>query len=354
MAGVKSTRGREWMKVDGEVMVVLVARSHEQMTVLVELVHEQQAFAEVDGRGGAAEVAQSVGGGAASWRTAAGSSSEARIDRVALIVLALLPGTVCSSIRSILGSVGGGGGMDIKEQRRQDKDDGDDSDGDDENGGVENSVGTLFSSLLHYGFSRYLGSTGVTEVVQMRSGCFGREITIMQTLRHPNICLLREVFWNANGSIGKPKQLITSNLLVLIAIEVGPLLLTSAAGRKVDPALCSTYGSDSCLGSTDRRPQFWKLLITVLTLIRLTPVSIQTDRREAVTMFNTARDLCACILSGRLHNLRSLAMLNALGGAIRPSIGIKISIQYYKGRTTLPQPTPRDTETMAGRVRFDF
>ncbi|KAJ7092083.1 CAMK/RAD53 protein kinase [Mycena belliarum] len=41
-----------------------------------------------------------------------------------------------------------------------------------------------------------------------------REITIMQTLRHPNICLLREVFWNANGSID----------LVLELVEGGDLL----------------------------------------------------------------------------------------------------------------------------------
>ncbi|KAJ7140506.1 kinase-like domain-containing protein [Mycena crocata] len=41
-----------------------------------------------------------------------------------------------------------------------------------------------------------------------------REINIMETLRHPNICLLREVFWNANGSID----------LVLELVEGGDLL----------------------------------------------------------------------------------------------------------------------------------
>ncbi|KAJ7797554.1 kinase-like domain-containing protein [Mycena olivaceomarginata] len=30
-----------------------------------------------------------------------------------------------------------------------------------------------------------------------------REINVMEHLRHPNICQLREVFWNANGSIGR-------------------------------------------------------------------------------------------------------------------------------------------------------
>jgi serine/threonine protein kinase len=31
-----------------------------------------------------------------------------------------------------------------------------------------------------------------------------REIDLMKTLAHPNVCRLRDYFWNADGSIGSP------------------------------------------------------------------------------------------------------------------------------------------------------
>ncbi|KAJ7084079.1 SMAD/FHA domain-containing protein, partial [Mycena belliarum] len=50
-----------------------------------------------------------------------------------------------------------------------------------------------------------------------------REITIMQTLRHPNICLLREVFWNANGSIDLVLEL--SELMLNLLFVFSSLLI---------------------------------------------------------------------------------------------------------------------------------
>ncbi|KAK7018876.1 Pkinase-domain-containing protein [Favolaschia claudopus] len=50
-----------------------------------------------------------------------------------------------------------------------------------------------------------------------------REINIMENLRHPNICQLREVFWNANGSIDLVLELIEGGDLLDFILKHGGL-----------------------------------------------------------------------------------------------------------------------------------
>ncbi|KAJ7267704.1 kinase-like domain-containing protein [Mycena haematopus] len=72
--------------------------------------------------------------------------------------------------------------------------------------------------------------TAASESARTRSN---REIHVMETLRHPNICQLREVFWNANGSID----------LVLELIQGGDLLdyILQHNGLSEDMAKHITY-----------------------------------------------------------------------------------------------------------------
>lgn len=56
-----------------------------------------------------------------------------------------------------------------------------------------------------------------------------REIDLMKTLAHPNVCRLRDYFWNADGSIGSPLPFSSAGIdphvdLVLDYLDGGDLL----------------------------------------------------------------------------------------------------------------------------------
>ncbi|KAF7315937.1 Pkinase-domain-containing protein [Mycena indigotica] len=100
------------------------------------------------------------------------------------------------------------------------------------------------------------GSTAAANSITM----FSREIKIMENLQHPNICMLREVFWNTNGSID----------LVLELVEGGDLLdfilghngLTEPMSQHITYQLCQALAHIHSKGITHRDLKPENVLLT--------------------------------------------------------------------------------------------
>ncbi|KAF8200066.1 hypothetical protein K438DRAFT_1823151 [Mycena galopus ATCC 62051] len=58
----------------------------------------------------------------------------------------------------------------------------------------------------------------------------------METLQHPNICQLREVFWNANGSIDLTLGLVDGGDLLDYSLKRGGL--TEDAAKHITYQMC--------------------------------------------------------------------------------------------------------------------
>ncbi|KAF7357886.1 Pkinase-domain-containing protein [Mycena venus] len=88
-----------------------------------------------------------------------------------------------------------------------------------------------------------------------RSQTQSREISIMENLRHPNICQLREVFWNANGSIDLVLELIEGgDLLDYILTNNG---LTEDVSKHITYQLCQAlaYIHEKGITHRDLKPE---------------------------------------------------------------------------------------------------
>ncbi|KAJ7213007.1 kinase-like domain-containing protein [Mycena pura] len=105
-----------------------------------------------------------------------------------------------------------------------------------------------------------LANTASEAVRLGRSHANSREINIMESLRHPNICQLREVFWNVNGSID----------LVLELVEGGDLLdyilqrngLNEAMSKHIIYQLCQALAYIHGKGITHRDLKPENVLLT--------------------------------------------------------------------------------------------
>ncbi|KAJ7162184.1 CAMK/RAD53 protein kinase [Mycena filopes] len=87
-----------------------------------------------------------------------------------------------------------------------------------------------------------------------------REISIMEELRHPNICMLREVFWNANGSIDLVLELITGgDLLDFILKRNG---LDEETAKHITYQLCQSLAYIHGKGITHRDLKPENVLLT--------------------------------------------------------------------------------------------
>ncbi|KAF7305784.1 Pkinase-domain-containing protein [Mycena chlorophos] len=82
-----------------------------------------------------------------------------------------------------------------------------------------------------------------------------REINVMQALRHPNICELREVFWNSNGSIDLVLELVEGgDLLDFILRHEG---LTEPMAKHITYQLCKalSYIHAKGIAHRDLKPE---------------------------------------------------------------------------------------------------
>ncbi|KAJ7467081.1 kinase-like domain-containing protein [Mycena latifolia] len=87
-----------------------------------------------------------------------------------------------------------------------------------------------------------------------------REINIMQTLRHPNICMLREVFWNTNGSIDLVLELVEGgDLLDFILTHNG---LSEDMSKHITYQLCQALSYIHAKGITHRDLKPENVLLT--------------------------------------------------------------------------------------------
>ncbi|KAJ7049936.1 kinase-like domain-containing protein [Mycena amicta] len=89
---------------------------------------------------------------------------------------------------------------------------------------------------------------------------FSREINIMENLRHPNICMLREVFWNTNGSIDLVLELVEGgDLLDFILQRSG---LSEPMARHITYQLCQALAYIHSKGITHRDLKPENVLLT--------------------------------------------------------------------------------------------
>ncbi|KAJ7760920.1 kinase-like domain-containing protein [Mycena metata] len=82
-----------------------------------------------------------------------------------------------------------------------------------------------------------------------------REISVMEELKHPNICMLREVFWNPNGSIDLVLELITGgDLLDFILTRNG---LDEPTAKHITYQLCQAlaYIHGKGIAHRDLKPE---------------------------------------------------------------------------------------------------
>ncbi|KAJ7028545.1 kinase-like domain-containing protein [Mycena alexandri] len=87
-----------------------------------------------------------------------------------------------------------------------------------------------------------------------------REINIMEELQHPNICGLREVFWNPNGSIDLVLELVTGgDLLDFILTRNG---LDEATAKHITYQLCQALAYIHGKGITHRDLKPENVLLT--------------------------------------------------------------------------------------------
>ncbi|KAJ6591334.1 kinase-like domain-containing protein [Mycena sp. CBHHK59/15] len=93
-----------------------------------------------------------------------------------------------------------------------------------------------------------------------RARTSSREINIMETLRHPNICLLREVFWNLNGSIDLVLELVEGgDLLDFILTHNG---LSEKMAKHITYQLCQALSYIHGKGITHRDLKPENVLLT--------------------------------------------------------------------------------------------
>ncbi|KAJ7680971.1 kinase-like domain-containing protein [Mycena polygramma] len=87
-----------------------------------------------------------------------------------------------------------------------------------------------------------------------------REITIMEDLHHPSICQLREVFWNANGSIDLVLELVEGGDLLDFILTNGGL--SEAMSKHITFQLCQALAYIHQKGITHRDLKPENVLLT--------------------------------------------------------------------------------------------
>ncbi|KAF8127745.1 kinase-like domain-containing protein [Mycena galopus ATCC 62051] len=98
----------------------------------------------------------------------------------------------------------------------------------------------------------------VSDAARTRQNC---EIHVMETLQHPNICQLREVFWNANGSIDLILELVDGgDLLDYILKRDG---LTEDAAKHITYQMCQALAYIHEKGITHRDLKPENVLFTI-------------------------------------------------------------------------------------------
>ncbi|KAJ7681970.1 hypothetical protein DFH06DRAFT_1075569 [Mycena polygramma] len=104
---------------------------------------------------------------------------------------------------------------------------------------------------------RHSPTNTASDVAQLNQS---RELTLMKDLHHPSICQLREVFWNANGSIDLVLELVEGgDLLDLILIKGG---LSEAMSKHITYQLCQALAYIHQKGITHRDLKPENVLLT--------------------------------------------------------------------------------------------